>query len=105
MSKKSKERIGFGVRICRALELSPDILPKKALIEIHGEELIKLTGAGRIILYTPEEIRVAHKGRKGGYISVCGKQLCCSSYNRGAVGIEGRILSVSFCRGGSIENE
>ncbi len=92
-----KEKQGLGVRICRALELSPDILPNKTLVEIHGEELVKITGAGKILLYTTKEIRISLRG--GGCVSVCGRELCCSSYNRGAVGIEGKICSVSFCHG------
>ncbi len=93
------EKQGLGIRLCRALELSPDVLPKKTLLEIHGEELVKITGAGGILLYTPEEIRIALRGKCGGYISVSGTGLCCSSYNRGAVGIEGKICAVGFCHG------
>ena len=92
---KRKDKNSISERICRALDLPAEILPRATTVEIHGTSLVKLQGAGAISLYSPEEIRVRLKGRAG-HISVKGGSLCCSSYNMGAVGIEGRIHSVTF---------
>lgn len=92
---KNRDKNSISERICRALDMPPEILPRSTSVEIHGRSLVKIQGAGAILLYSPEEIRVA-ADRSGGYISVKGYALCCSSYNMGAVGVEGRICSVSF---------
>ena len=92
---KDKDKNSFSERICRALDMPPEILPSAALVEIHGRSLVKIQGARTILLYSPKEIRVGVSGR-GEYISVKGHALSCSSYNMGAIGVEGRICSVSF---------
>lgn len=94
---KSKDKHSFGERICKALELPSDILANKSSVEIHGRTLVKIHGAGAILLYSDTEMRIAL--RDGGAISVRGRSLGCNSYNMGAVGIEGRISSVSFLEG------
>lgn len=94
---KNKDRFPVSERICRALDLPTDILPHRTYVEIRGRSEVKICGGGAILLYSPEEIRIAAEG--GCYISVRGYALGCCSYNMGAVGIEGRILSVSFCEG------
>ena len=96
MKKKQKETLGE--RICNALDLSPGLLPRKTLIEIHGKNLVKIQNAGKILLNTDTEIRISLRSRDG-CVRVCGNALCCSSYNVGAVGIHGRIASVDFCEG------
>ena len=93
---KKKESKGIGQKLCHALELSPEVLPRSSSVEIHGRAMVKIWGGGRILLYTDSEIQIA-LGKKEGAISVRGAGLSCSSYNMGAVGIEGRIDSVSFC--------
>ncbi len=92
---KNNEKGPLSERICHALDIPCEALPKKSYIEIHGRSAIKIVGGGAILLYSPEEIRIAQK-KKGEYLSVKGYALCCSSYNMGAVGIEGRISSLSF---------
>ena len=71
---------------------------RKTLVEIHGSSLVKIQGAGGILLYTENEIRISLR-EKGSFLCVLGHGLCCNSYNMGAVGIEGKIRSVSFCHG------
>ena len=84
-----------GERLCRILDISPEALPHGHAVEIFGKSLVKIRGGGAILLYTPEEIRISLlKGKE--YISVKGACLSCSSYNRGALGVEGVISSVSF---------
>ena len=92
---KSNDKNTLSERICRALDLPTDLLPNRTYVEIRGRNAVKICGGGAILMYSPCEIRVASKGDSG-WISVKGVALCCNSYNAGAVGIEGRILSVSF---------
>ena len=94
MKKKQKET--FGERMCNALDISPGLLPHRTLIEIHGQSLVKIQNAGKILLYTDEEIKIALRSKTDA-VRVRGSNLCCSSYNMGAVGIHGRIISVDFC--------
>ena len=72
--KQEEEKIPLSERLCRTLDIPPDILPTSGLIEIRGRGLLKLRGGGRILCYT----------------------LVCISYCVGAVGIEGRIDKVEF---------
>ncbi len=89
--KREKERLADKLR--RTLELDEDILPYGYTLEVRGRSAATLRGAGKILLYTPEEIRL---GVRGGEITVRGEGLICSSYSAEAVGIEGRIASVYF---------
>ena len=92
---KNNEKAPLSERICHALDIPCEALPSKSYIEIHGRSEIKLVGGGAILFYSPEEIRIALRGSCE-YLSVRGYALRCSSYNMGAVGIEGRICSISF---------
>ena len=84
-------------RVYRRLDIQPDILPGGSLIELRGRECVTVRGAGRILMYTPSEIRVEHAF---GVVSVLGEELICTSYYLGAVGIEGRIKTVGFLEEG-----
>ncbi len=90
------EHIPKNERLCRLLDIPTDSLPFGYSMEIQGRSLLKLRGGGRITLYTPEEIRVALPRASGCTLSVKGARLSCVSYNKGTLGIEGCILSVSF---------
>ena len=84
-----------GERICRRLDISPEALPHGHAVEILGKSLVKIRGGGRILLYTRDQIRISLPC-KNEYILVKGAELSCSSYNRGVLGVEGLISSVSF---------
>jgi hypothetical protein len=84
-------------RLCRLLDLSPEALSFGHTVEIQGRGFVKIRGGGAILLYTPEEIRVS-LNRRGDFVSVRGSRLSCAAYNRGALGVEGRIDEVSFGR-------
>lgn len=83
-------------RLCRLLDIPTDALPFGYSMEIQGRALLKLRGGGKILLYTPEEIRISLPRASGCTLSIKGSHLSCVSYNRGALGIEGCILSVNF---------
>ena len=84
-------------RLCRLLDLSPEAFSFGHAIEIQGRGFVKIRGGGAILLYTPEEIRIS-LDRRGNLVSVRGSGLSCAAYNKGALGIEGCIDSVSFGR-------
>ena len=85
-------------RLCRLLDLSPEALSFGQTVEIQGRGFVKIRGGGAILLYTPEEIRIA-LSRRGDFVSVRGSRLSCAAYNRGALGVEGQIDAVSFGEG------
>ena len=94
MNKKPKQRMSE--RLCEALDLPTELLPRHSLVEIHGRNLVKIQGAGRILLYTHDEIRISLCSHDG-VLCIKGQELCCNSYNMGAIGIQGVIQSVGFC--------
>ena len=91
--KQGDEKESLRERLCRGLDIVPDLLPGAGLIEIRGRNAMTVSGCGRILHYTPEEIRIR---LKEGILSICGKRLSCTSYHAGAVGIDGYICRVSF---------
>ena len=82
-------------RICRRLDIVPESVSHTPCIELHGRTLLKIRDGGKILLYTPEKIRIA-LARGGGEITVIGKGLSCSFYNMGALGIEGNVDTLTF---------
>lgn len=94
MKKQEKERIGGAQRLCRMLDISPEAFSSGYSVEIEGRIRARVSGGGRILLYTPEEIRVELPN--GGFVSIKGKALSCASYNRGMLGVEGCISSVEY---------
>ncbi|MBO5939181.1 MAG: YabP/YqfC family sporulation protein [Clostridia bacterium] len=80
-------------RISRRLDLLPDLLGKEGLVEIRGRGSVTVRGGGKILLYTPEEIRISMPRC---VLSISGEELVCTSYFQGAVGVDGRIGGVFF---------
>ena len=94
--EKKKERGELRARLCRRLDLAPDLFGGEGLVEIRGRGEVTVRGGGRILLYTPSEIRIA----MGSYtLSILGEGLVCTSYYQGAVGVDGRIFGVGFEEG------
>ena len=87
----------LGERLCRALDIPPDALPRGGMIEIRGEASVTVRGGGRILEYTPKLIRIAY-GRGEARIEGCG--LVCVSYHADAVCVEGRILRIELLEEG-----
>ena len=90
MSEKKNEK--FRDRLYRTLDIDGDIFGGVG-VELRGRGSMIVRGCGKIIEYLPESIRLE---LEGGEISVRGRGLICTSYRMGAVGIEGRIDSISF---------
>lgn len=91
--KREEERLGWRERICRGLDIVPDVWAGESLIEIRSRRLLTLRGSGRLLVYTPEQICVA---MKRGNIVILGTGLVCTAYHIDAIEIEGRIGSVCF---------
>ena len=97
---KEREELRLSEKVCRALDIPPDILPGESVVEIRGRGMVTIKGSGKILLYTPEEICVE---MKKGMISVRGQGLVCTSYHKEAIDIEGKVYSVTFGNGGVCE--
>ena len=80
-------------RLLSTLDIVPDTLPREGMVEIRGRHYVNIREGGRILLYTPDTIKVE---LGSGCVSVCGKRLCCTSYYTGYVRVDGYIMSVSF---------
>lgn len=94
MSRESKEgKATVRERLCHTLDIQPDIFLGGTLVEIRGRNAVTVRGGGRITVYTEEEIRLL---TREGAVSIRGRRLCCSSYCKGTVSVDGRISSVSF---------
>ncbi len=88
-----QEKAGMRERLCRALDLMPDAFFHESCVEIRGRGSVTVSGARKIVTYTPERIRLA---LWRGALLVEGKRLLCTSYFSGTVGIDGQIDRVSF---------
>ena len=90
---QEKERLSFSERLCRSLDIQPDILPYGTLIEIRGRSSVTLRGCGRVKVYTDTTVSFA---TRRGTVSVKGRGLCCTSYRKGAAVIDGIVDGVYF---------
>ena len=80
-------------RVCKALDIYPDVFPGTCTVEIRGRNLVIVRECGRILLYTPQQISVeVRKGR----VQIYGKRLECTAYHKGSIMVDGYIDSVSF---------
>ena len=91
--KKRKAEGDLRERFCRRWDLLPDLLRNEGLVELRGQCSATVRGGGKILLYTPEEIRISLPSC---VLSLRGEGLICTSYYQGAIGVEGRICGVFF---------
>lgn len=91
--KRNTEGESFRERVCRALDIPPDVFSGECVVEIRGRGAVSVSGGGKILLYTPEKIKIS---LSRGSVSICGKRLTCTSYHAGAVCIDGHIVTVTF---------
>ena len=96
MEKNKQGERRLRERLAERLDLPPDLLGGEGMVEIRGRGAITVRGGGRILRYTPEEIRILLPRC---VLSIRGEGLVCTSYYRGAVGIDGRIGGVMFEEG------
>lgn len=93
--KKQEGERRFRERLRERLDLSADLF-EGSFVELRGRGSVTVRGGGRILLYTPTKIRIAMSGF---VLSILGERLVCTSYYRGAVGVDGKILGISFEEG------
>ncbi len=95
MSKKEKgERIGLARRLCRGLDITPDVLPHGTTVILRGRAALSVSGCEKILTYTPQKIVISlHRDT----LWVRGRELLCTCYHAGEIGIEGVIDSMGFC--------
>ena len=65
----------------------------EALTVMRGDREVVVYGCKKILLYTPQEIRLAIKKQ---CLCVCGADLFCTSISGGAVTVEGRIAAIRY---------
>ena len=69
-------------------------------VELLGNFEASIHGCKKIIHYTPEKIKLAMK-KKGGFLTIEGSELVCTSFFIGAVVIEGKIERVELSENGA----
>jgi sporulation protein YqfC len=93
MKERDTNRESLRERVCRGLDIEPDVFPGEGMVEIRGRSSMIVRGCGRILVYKPDEIRLEMGVSE---ITVWGEKLVCTSYYLGAVGIEGQIKAINF---------
>lgn len=92
-AKQRSEHPDLKERICGALDIVPDTLPRVGTVEIRGRNYVSIKEGGKILFYSPERITVAlHRGS----VTVSGRRLVCTSYTHGTVRVDGYVCAVSF---------
>jgi len=97
MAHGERKKDSFGVRLCKNLDITPDLLPHGSLVEIRGQRSVTVRGCGRILHYSEDRVCLA---LFDGRLEICGEDLVCTSYYPNAVGIEGCVFSVNFIKVG-----
>ena len=92
-NENTNSRATIRERICNALDIVPDTMPRTGMIEIRGRNSVCIKEGGRILSYTPDRISVQ---MGGGDVEIRGERLVCTAYRRGTVRIDGYIFSVGF---------
>ena len=93
--EKRTEKPPFRERLSRLLGIPSDAIGADGFMaEWRGRGSVTVRGCRKILSYEMTEIRLR---TRDGDVTVTGNGLTCFSYFYGAIGIEGRIDSVSLC--------
>ena len=87
------EKPTFKEKLCRRLDIQPDVFLGESMIEIRGKNSVCVRGGCYILVYRPDEIVLALRDYN---IAIRGRRLICTSYNAGAVIVDGLVGSISF---------
>ena len=90
---EANEKPDIKERLCKALDIVPDMLPREGTVEIRGRNSVLVREGGRILHYSDELVSVEY-GR--GRVEIKGKRLCCSSYYKGGIRVDGYIRGVEL---------
>ena len=88
-------------KLNKGLDVDCDMLCRGFCAELRGRNHAEICGVRRILLYTDTELSFV---TSDGIFALKGNRLYCASYKRGAVIVEGDILSMGFDRGESHGN-
>ena len=91
--KKDGSRQSLAEKINKTLDIPAEALPSGTLISITGRSSVFFEGKIKILLYSPENIRIS-LGKET--VCIFGKRLVCTSYSARTLTVDGYILSVSF---------
>ena len=91
-NKKTGERIPLAERLAGRLDIPPDIL-NGIYLELRGRGNLTVRGCRKILLYTPEEVRLLLGSE---VLSLRGAGLYCTAYRSGVIELDGRIDNISF---------
>jgi hypothetical protein len=92
-SKKKKKAGGFVRFLEEKTSLPSDAFARDSSIEIRERRELCMRGCRRIIKYSPDEMILAGRGFE---VRIRGEGLVCTSYNYGAVTVEGEISGVDL---------
>ena len=91
MEEKKEDRSSIFSRVSRRAVIKNGFF--EPLVVIRGQGEMTVYGCRKILLYTPQEIRLSLRKRS---FCITGESLCCTSFSGGAVTVEGRIESVRY---------
>ena len=91
--EKTNNRKRLAERLCKSLDISPDVLSSSHKLEVFGRNAISISGCKKILLYAPCEIRLA---LKDSMLCIVGRDLVCVAYSPTDVTIEGRIDNLCY---------
>lgn len=87
-----KKRSGFGAELGHLLG-ADEICGSADTVILRGTREAEICGCRGILLYGTQRIRLL---MHGGVLELCGSELYCASYYRGAVRIDGCVRSVEY---------
>ncbi len=93
MKQSKRGHIPFPEWLTEKLDIPPDLLEGGMRVEIRGREAMLIHGCKKILVYTPQSMRLKMKDC---CICITGDRLICHTYLAGAVGIEGKIISLCY---------
>lgn len=101
MRKKIKDRAGILEGVTKGLDIDADMLCRGFSAELKGKNRAELCGIKRILAYSDTLVSFV---TADGVFMVLGRRLDCISFKRGAVIVEGEIVSMGFDCGGKNES-
>ena len=93
----NQSRAGLFERLNKGLDIDCDMLCRGFSLQLNGRNHAEICGVRRILIYTENKISFV---TLEGVFFIEGNRLCCVSYKRGAILVEGHITDLGFECGG-----
>ena len=97
LNSNNTNRPGFLERLNKGLDIDCDMLCRGFSLQLKGRNHAEICGVRRILTYTENKISFV---TSEGVLFAEGNRLCCVSYKRGAIIVEGQITAIGFECGG-----